>query len=308
MIEIGRFSQTSELAPFLSEGADLSLPDALLATELLLHSTDQNRGLRSDFQNVFNPLSDSVLSIRDIRQLLKVLVGNFRRVQKDFPERRNIVIDLDLMPRSIAVILISFIVQVCYFRRIIIIYSEYTYEIDGKPLEDMLATEDFWHEVYNYPSKLFSIPQTPGRFDASLPKTVFVNGGLDFGRLLNLAARWEPQDISLTYPAQIASDRDPALLSAFDSLIRYERSISRMDLHGLIHNLNHWWSDVERRDVQPMLICGGWKLQSVISCMWASENARVPAFACMPDFISRKVKRVSGARWKLDLIDTAIIV
>lgn len=309
MINVGRFKQLGDVTS-LDGGELMDEASDSISCPQLLHMEDgwTDSWGKSDHKGFLDPMADEMLSRDRMRALLELLKMNFIELAEEFPERRVAVVDLDKIPRSTATVLSAFLASICYFKRVDFIYSENSYLVDGEELTQKLSTEEFWHAVYNFPSKLSSVPLLPGRFDASKPKSVFVNGGLDFGRVLHLAARWEPKEIHLTYPDAPASKKDPALISAFLGLIASSKGLSRLGLEDLVSALDDWYRHIDGSSVQPMLVCGGWKLQSVLSSIWAHENGRVPTFVCLPDFIVPDVSRVEGPRWKLSFLDTAVIV
>lgn len=305
MIHLGRFQQQGELTE-LKSIYELDESMCLKSEDFLLRPPELEMP-EQKLHDIISPASNLILSQIHINALLTTFNYNFKNSIANHPNRREVILELDELSRPVAAFLTIFIASTHYFKKIHFLYSETKYEIDGMDLKNMLNRNAFWHEVYNFPSKLITAPQLPGRFDASKPKSIFINGGLDFGRVLHLAEQWEPQEIQLTCPEKSISHKDPALISAFENLISKRHKIGRLNMSELIDHLNEWYNDTENRSVQPMLICGGWKLQTVVTSLWAFENSRVPVFICAPDFISKNVEKVMGPTWKLSLNDPTII-
>lgn len=292
----------------------------LMEVEEVGHPVDTSRGvvnlndlidrclsLAGDEVDLHTPFGSKTLNASDVRMVNTA----FRHVlaileQDDGPARLRV--DLDMVSRSVACIGLSQLMASSLVRSLEIIYTESRYFIDGRDLVDLLKSDEFWHLVHEYPSRLVAIPHLPGRFDASLTRSVFVCGGLDFGRSLNLSARWEPANIHLVSPKDYVSSHDPELVGAFGDIVSREHSVGRTDLIGLLAALDAWRGEFELGGTQPLLVLGGWKLHSIVACLWALEDCRVPVFVCTPDFVSNSVTRVDGKKWKVRIDDTSVLV
>ncbi|RFZ83851.1 hypothetical protein D0Y60_19895 [Shinella sp. WSJ-2] len=261
-----------------------------------------------ELESIIDPFSSTILTPAASIKIMRETKNAIIRALNNGSRGRNVALNMDEFSRSSICLIIGCIISFSYFKTIRLTYSTNKYKIAGSDLVEMLQGDEFWFRVHDFPSKLTAIPYLGGRFDASKSKSVFVCGGLDFGRVLNVSARWEPSKIFLVSPEEYVSMKDPALVNAYDFLLAEHYTVGRLDVPNLIYALNEWKDSTLKDRLQPLLVIGGWKIHSIISCLWAIENTRTPAFLCVPDFISPGVTRDVGERWSLVITDTSTVI
>lgn len=297
-----RFELSPEKAPEATK--DLGT-DTLMFSDFLTHDGDHPE--HKEVVEKFSPMSTATFTASDVKRLLSHIDHRFRGISRSKPSARTVLVDLDNISRTGACIATAYLTSLFYFKNIVFLYTEGDYEVDGVDLKERFASDDFWYEVFNYPSKLTAMPFLTGRFDASLSKTLFVCGGMDFGRVLHLSARWEPASVEIVYPLGMNSMNDKALLRGFSTEMGRNHQLDRLDFDGLRIALDGWWDETRRsNELQPLLVTAGWKTHAVACCLWAAEHSRVPVFTCLPDFISERITRKAGAKWRLVVSDNAI--
>lgn len=307
MSYFGRFEITERRQLGDATQAEYDQEAHINLTDLMAHPGSIENGNRVEIQPCFASTSNEACSPKDVRILGSILRHNISKEAIN-SNKRHLLIDTDEISRSGICISLAFLASKHYFKTFRILYSERKYKVNGDDLRQKLATQEFWNEVFNYPSRLMAVPMLSGRYDASKNKSVFVSGGLDFARVTHLASRWEPHEVLVTKATAELSGRDEELLSRFDGIVGTALSLERTDIDRVRDALANWWSNLDCDELQPLLICGGWKLHAITACLWAIENGAVPTFVCLPDFISNQVTASAGDKWDIIIRDSAVIV